>query len=540
MRKTFESPQSRCRWRLYAVAACILLGASLAAGAQDRPVIEPGADLPEPVTASDPQIPTEVLALQLRPMTVTELTSEKNAWMALVRAKVAEISGREIAVRRQNAQIAAKKEVVDAVADAQKAIEKAGNAGPAAPASAADVARAAVEEADAKIQRAVASGGAPEISADIRGASESGGDALAQVADTVTQTIEAAQEEKGAALKEISTLRTERASLVERLRLVLDELERKGGAAHEERYYLRAVSGISVDVSDQDATRAAVIGWLTSEEGGLRIAWNLVQFILILLAAWIVSRIAGGLALRALRVNRRLTTLMRDFLSVTVRRIVFGIGVILALSALEIDTAPLLAMIGAAGFVVAFALQGSLSNFASGIMILYFKPFDVGDWVEVAGISGSVVSLNLVSTTIATGDNKKVIVPNNSIWGDVITNATGTTQRRVDMVFGIGYADDMNQAQAILERIVAEHPAVLASPEPVIRLNELADSSVNFIVRPWVKTADYWPTYWDITRKVKEEFDAQGISIPFPQRDVHVYHETVARVDSEREAVETG
>ncbi len=162
-------------------------------------------------------------------------------------------------------------------------------------------------------------------------------------------------------------------------------------------------------------------------------------------------------------------------------------------------------------------------------MILYFKPFDVGDWVEVAGVSGSVASLNLVSTTINTGDNKKIIVPNNAIWGDVITNATGTEQRRVDMVFGIGYGDDMAKAQEILEKVISEHRAVLDDPAPNIRVHELADSSVNFIVRPWVKTDDYWSTYWDVTRKVKEEFDAAGVSIPFPQSDLHIYHETPLR-----------
>jgi small conductance mechanosensitive channel len=180
-------------------------------------------------------------------------------------------------------------------------------------------------------------------------------------------------------------------------------------------------------------------------------------------------------------------------------------------------------MIGAAGFVVAFALQGTLSNFASGLMILYYKPFDVGDWVEVAGMSGSVSALNLVSTTISTGDNKKMIVPNNSIWGDVITNATGTTECRIDMVFGIGYEDDMAQAEAILKKVIDEHESVLPEPEPVIKVHELADSSVNFIVRPWVRPEDYWGTYWDVTRRVKEEFDAQGVSIPYPQQDVHVH-----------------
>jgi small conductance mechanosensitive channel len=506
-----------------------ILLAHTTAVAQEKVVIAPGPDLPAPVTAKDPKIPTEELELLLKPMRVTELASEKNAWMELVQEKVRDIAQREIAVRQQNAQIAVKKEVVDAVSDAREAIEEAGKSPAETPETVADVAQLAVEQADAAVQEAVAEAGATEVAVDVKKASEAGEAGLSKAVEAVEEKIEEDKEVKVATLEELKDLRTERAALVERLKIVLDELERKGGAADEERYYIKAVSGINVDVSDQEAAQAAVMGWLTSEEGGLRIAWNIIKFILITIAAWFVSRIVGGLVERLLRVNHALTTLMRDFLSVTIRRIVLGIGLILALAEMEVDTAPLLAMIGAAGFVVAFALQGSLSNFASGIMILYFKPFDVGDWVEVAGVSGSVASLNLVSTTIATGDNKKVIVPNNSIWGDVTTNATGTEQRRVDMVFGIGYGDDMAKAQGILERIIAEHPSVLSEPEPVVRVHELADSSVNFIVRPWVRTEDYWPTYWDLTRKVKEEFDAAGVSIPFPQRDVHVYHETAER-----------
>jgi small conductance mechanosensitive channel len=218
---------------------------------------------------------------------------------------------------------------------------------------------------------------------------------------------------------------------------------------------------------------------------------------------------------------------MRDFISKSVRRIVVIIGVVVALSALEIEVGPLLAVIAGAGFVIAFALQESLSNLASGIMILVYRPFDVGDSVEVANVSGSVKAMNLVSTTITTFDNKVVVVPNNSVWGGVITNATGSKTRRVDLVFGIGYDSDIGAAKAILERIVTEHPAVLKEPEPNIQMHELAESSVNFICRPWVKTADYWTVYWEVTRSVKEAFDKAGITIPFPQRDVHVHHTTV-------------
>jgi len=156
-------------------------------------------------------------------------------------------------------------------------------------------------------------------------------------------------------------------------------------------------------------------------------------------------------------------------------------------------------------------------------MILVYRPYDVGDLVDVAGAFGTVDAMTIVSTTLRKPDNQKVVIPNNMIWGDIITNITGTSKRRVDMVFGIGYSDDIAKAQKILEEILANHEAILKDPAPVVKVHELADSSVNFVVRPWVATENYWDVHWDITRSVKEQFDAQGVSIPFPQRDVHMH-----------------
>jgi small conductance mechanosensitive channel len=218
--------------------------------------------------------------------------------------------------------------------------------------------------------------------------------------------------------------------------------------------------------------------------------------------------------------------MLRDFLVIATRRLVLLIGFFVGLSALEVNVGPVLAIIGAAGFVIAFALQNSLSNFASGILMLIYRPFDIGDTINVAGVLGKVESMHLLSTQLRTPDNQLLIVPNNSVWGDVITNITGISQRRVDLIFGIGYSDDIDKAQRILEDITNSHTKVLKDPEPVVKLHELADSSVNFVVRPWVKPEDYWNVYWDITREVKRRFDAEGVSIPFPQRDVHLYQET--------------
>ncbi len=317
------------------------------------------------------------------------------------------------------------------------------------------------------------------------------------------------------------------------MKAVLDELETKTdkedadtlAKIRDYRLYVSSVTGITLDVKDTTSAWVAIKGWLSSEEGGLRWAKNIGLFLGILIAAWILSKIFSRAVHRGLSMTGGVSKLLESFLVGAVRWVVMIIGMIMALAALEVSIGPLLAIVGAAGFVVAFALQDSLSNFASGLMILFFRPFDVGDVVDAGGVSGKVTSMNLVSTTIKTFDNKDMVVPNNKVWNDVITNATAAETRRVDMEFGIGYDDDIDRAQTILEEIVNAHPKALKDPPPTIRMNTLADSSVNFICRPWAKTADYWDVYWDVTKAVKQRFDAEGIGIPFPQRDVHLYIE---------------
>ncbi len=325
-------------------------------------------------------------------------------------------------------------------------------------------------------------------------------------------------------LEQITDLRAQRTALTDRMNLVLDALEAKGGEVEEYRQYIDAVTGIKVDVSDYEAMWVSITGWLMSDEGGLRWIGNVALFVVTVIVFLLIANIAGKATAKALAMTNRTSVLLADFLVKGVRRLILIVGIIVGLAALEVNIGPLLAVIGAAGFVVAFALQDSLGNFASGILILLYRPFDVGDVIDVAGVLGKVNSMNLLSVEIMTPDNKSVIVPNNSVWGGVITNATGSDKRRVDMVFGIGYDDNIQDALRILDQIVRSHELVLKDPEPVVKLHELADSSVNFIVRPWATPADYWTVYWDVTRAVKEAFDREGISIPYPQRDVHVYN----------------
>lgn len=198
--------------------------------------------------------------------------------------------------------------------------------------------------------------------------------------------------------------------------------------------------------------------------------------------------------------------------------------VIMALGQAGINVTSFLAVLGAAGLAVGLALKDSLSNFAAGVMLILLGFFKKGDFITAGGESGSVTAINIFNTVLTTPDNRKIIIPNSSVLSGNIVNVTANDTRRVDLVMGIGYDDDLLKAKELLAKIVSEEPRVLKTPAPQIEVSELADSSVNFVVRPWCKTSDYWGVYFALTEKVKLVFDQEGISIPYPQTDVHVYN----------------
>ena len=334
--------------------------------------------------------------------------------------------------------------------------------------------------------------------------------------------------DKDAHVQGVAELHAAQTKVIDRFKVVLKAYEEKGGDAAEYKQYLAAITGVSVSAKDAEGSWTVVTAWLKSPEGGRRWLWNLSLFAVTLLAFAALAFVAGAVARVGTRVIRSWSTLLRDFVVAMTRRTILFIGVLVALSTLELDMTPILALLGAAGFVIGFALQGTLGNLASGLMILAYRPFDVGDSVTTCDVTGKVASMNLFSTTITTFDNEVMIIPNGSVWNGVITNITGSDKRRVDLVFGTSYADDHAKIVEVLTAVVVEHKLVLEDPEPVVKLHELADSSMNFVVRPWVATDDYWTVYWDITRAVKEAFDREGISIPFPQRDVHLVGSSVA------------
>ncbi len=261
-------------------------------------------------------------------------------------------------------------------------------------------------------------------------------------------------------------------------------------------------------------TRAYDLG----AEFGLKLVTALIIFII---GRWVARRLAGLVekGMTKAGTDSTLTGFLRNIIYIGLLTFV----ILAAIAQLGVQTTSFIAVLGAAGFAVGLALQGSLANFAAGVLIIIFRPFKSGDFVEAGGVAGVVENIQIFTTTMRTGDNKTIIIPNGQITSGTIVNYSTKDTRRVDMVVGVGYGDDLDKVRRVLEEILKEDERVLEDPAPTIGVLELADSSVNFAVRPWVKSSDYWPVYFDLHEKVKKRFDKEGISIPFPQQDVHIH-----------------
>ncbi len=265
--------------------------------------------------------------------------------------------------------------------------------------------------------------------------------------------------------------------------------------------------------------------WTMIQTTGVELGINLITAIAIFFVGkWVVNLVIKGM-LNAMQKSDMDVTLRR-FIANLLRMLLMLFVIIAAIHQLGIQTASLIALLGAAGLAVGLALQGSLSNFAAGVLIVLFRPYKVGDWIEGGGVSGAVEEVQILTTILKTGDNKRVIIPNSQIMGSTITNYSANETRRVDLVVGVSYSDDLDKVRKELEDLVAADERILDDPAVTIAVSELADSSVNFVLRPWVKTEDYWGVYFGLTEAVKKRFDEVGISIPFPQRDVHIHNVT--------------
>lgn len=267
--------------------------------------------------------------------------------------------------------------------------------------------------------------------------------------------------------------------------------------------------------------------WLATH--GTAFVVNLIVFLLILLAGRIAIGMSTRVARQVLERSGRVNETLGDFLTSALRKGLWVVVLMIALAQLGIDMAPLIAGLGIAGFVVGFAFQESLGNLAAGMMILLNQPFEVGDYVDAAGESGTVNELNFMATTLTTPDNKEIVVPNRQVWGSAITNYTANDTRRVEWTIGVGYSADIGRAIEIAHEILRSDDQVLSEPEPLIEVTELADSSVNLVVRAWTATPDFWDVYFRLNRTIKERYDEAGIEIPFPQLDVHHHGSVLTR-----------
>lgn len=256
---------------------------------------------------------------------------------------------------------------------------------------------------------------------------------------------------------------------------------------------------------------------------GTNLVINLIAGLAIFLIGRWVAKLIHRVAIKAME-RSKFDPLLTKFLGNILYALLLVFVVLAAINQVGIQTTSMIAVIGAAGLAVGLALQGSLANFAAGVLLIVFRPYRIGDFVEGGGVAGVVVDVQIFTTELKTGDNRKIIVPNGQMMNGTITNYSSHDTRRVDLVVSAGYDDDIDTVRRVLTETVAADARVLAEPATNIRINAMGESSIDWIVRPWVKAVDYWDVYWDLTEEIKRRFDREGISIPFPQRDVHVYH----------------
>lgn len=360
-----------------------------------------------------------------------------------------------------------------------------------------------------------------------------------QLADLNEQRRNATKEDRIGILAKITAVEEHKDGLLDSLSDVIVLLNTRGIETTEySKLLIKAKGQLSSEIFDSDVAFSLLHNWLDFsmkwlKGNGIEIVLKIFSVIVTLFVFRLFASLVKRLVKRTIgRKESDYSNLMGGFFVSMSGKIVMILGFLLVLSQLGIKVAPLLAGLGIIGFIIGFALQDVLSNFASGMMILIYQPFDIGDTIEVPDVSGYVQNMNLVSTIILTYDNQKLVVPNNKIWGNIIRNIHSEPTRRVDMSFGVSYETDLDKAETVLKNILDEHDLVLSNPPPRIKLHTLNDSSVDFIVRPWTKTENYWEVYWDITRSVKKRFDEEGIPIPYPQRDVHIKPRAQEAIDT--------
>ena len=348
---------------------------------------------------------------------------------------------------------------------------------------------------------------------------------LEDIAQVNLKLRSASETQEDGLRSQLSSLNDTGSEILDNYRVVLEAWALKGAKAEDltpHSDYILALKAGALKTTDLQTLFQNAWAWLISWDGGIGL---LMAGLGVLLAVWammFVARMVRRVTERGLNKIPTISRMLKRFVATTVYWAVFVLGILVVLALFGVNVTPLFAILGGLSFILGFALQETLGNLASGLMIMVLKPFDTGDYIQVGGSSGFVDEMSVVSTKIRTFDNQIIVVPNSKIWGDVITNVSASEERRVDLVFGIAYSDNAARAIEVLKDLVAQHKLCLKTPEPEVFVGELGDSSVNIFCRPWSKSEDYWTVYWDLTGQAKEKFDQEGISIPFPQRDVHL------------------
>lgn len=322
-----------------------------------------------------------------------------------------------------------------------------------------------------------------------------------------------------------TNLQSGRTAVVDRFNVILEELDRKGGESKYYRKYIEAITKAEIDVKDTEGLGVRVLSWLKSDEGGLRWVSNIGKFVGIVLASAIVSQIVGFVISKLLKLSNT-SKLMRQFTVVVINRGGIVVGVLLALTALEVSLAPVLTVLGGASFIFAFALQSNLGNFASGLMIMVYKPFDVGDEVKIGSLWGWVDSISLANTKIKGFGGQMFTIPNNTVWGDTIENLTTSDTRKVKFSFRISFDQDVTNIEKVLVDIFKSHPKILEEPAPSTFVFDLEDEYINLIASGWAKTDEFWKVSADILRTIQTRFEQEGIKLGAPPQDIRILPES--------------
>lgn len=320
----------------------------------------------------------------------------------------------------------------------------------------------------------------------------------------------------------VTQLKTEQTSLVSRFTIVLDALDAKGGDTEEYRQYISAISGLEFNITDTEGIGLRFKTWLQSEEGGIAFGINLLKFSSILIVTVIISPRLGDLVNHALERITTMSNLFRDFTVMTVKRSILVIGALLALASVGVNLGPILAVLGGASFVLAFALQSNLGNFASGLMLLINKPFDMGDEVKISGLWGMVHSINLASTKIRGFNHQIYTIPNNTVWGGIIENLTTQDIRRASFDLKIRHDTSISRVREVLLDIGTSHPLVLESPPPAANPWTYYDYYVLVQLKVWVKTSNYWKVWNEIIVQIQDRFKDEDITLALPHQNINI------------------